>query len=55
MENVIVIELDNGFKKLVPNKGYKLFNKVNKQLYSEVITKTPDNFVAVRDEETEGE
>ena len=47
MDNINVIELNNGYYRLIPNEGYLLKNiylTVNK--YSEVVTKYPKHYFA---------
>ena len=51
MEHIIVTKLDKGFYHLVPEEGYTLYNKVTQTYHSEAVTKTPNNFVAVKIEE----
>ena len=51
MDNIIVEELWNGFKKLKAEQGYYLYNKVVKQIYSVAIVKDANDYVAIRDGE----
>lgn len=51
MDNIIVVELSNGFKKLKPEKGFRLYNKVVKQIYSVAIVKDTNDYIAIRDGE----
>ena len=51
MDNIIVEELSNGFKKLKAEQGYYLYNKVVKQIYSVAIVKDANDYVAIRDDE----
>ena len=48
MEHITITDLGNGFKKLVPDKAYRLYNTVTASYYSEAITKRPNEFIAVR-------
>lgn len=50
MENIEVIELENGFFKLIPNEGYILYNKKIKTYHVEAVTKFIDEFIAVKHE-----
>ena len=47
MEHIKAEELQDGFYKLTPEEGYKLYNQVTQRTYSEAITKTPRDFVAI--------
>lgn len=51
MENIHIIELDNELKRLVAEKGYKLYNKLTRQYYSEVEVKDVRPYIAVEIEE----
>lgn len=51
MNNIIETELSNGFKKLKPEKGFLLYNKVVKQIYSVAIVKDTNDYIAIRDGE----
>lgn len=51
MDNIIVVELSNGFKKLKAEQGYYLYNKVVKQIYSVAIVKDTNDYIAIRDNE----
>lgn len=51
MNNIIETELSNGFKKLKPEKGFRLYNKVVKQIYSVAIVKDTNDYIAIRDGE----
>lgn len=47
-EHMTITDLGNGFYKLEPEKGYKLKMKDSQDRYfSEAITKSPQDFVAV--------
>lgn len=48
MEHITVIELSDGYKKLVAEDGYRLYNTINKQYYSEAVIKNCKGFVAVK-------
>ena len=47
MDNIKIEETQDGFYKLTPDEGYKLYNQVTQRTYSEAITKTPRDFVAI--------
>lgn len=47
MEHVTITTLVNGFYKMIPDNGYKLYNRYNEQYYSEAVTKDINIFVAV--------
>lgn len=49
MDNIIIEELSNGFKKLKAEQGYYLYNKVVKQIYSVAIVKDTNDYIAIRD------
>lgn len=51
MNNIIVEELSNGFKKLKAEQGFYLYNKVVKQIYSVAIVKDTNDYIAIRDGE----
>lgn len=51
MENIEVIELENGFYKLIPFEGYILYNTKIKTYHVEAVTKNVNEFIAVRHEE----
>ena len=51
MEHIKVTDLGNGFKRLVPENGYTLFNRVTGQYYSEAVTKTPSIYEARKENE----
>lgn len=46
MEHVTITELENGYKKLNPDKGYMLKN--GEQLYSEAIVKSLRDWSVVK-------
>lgn len=48
MEHIIVTDLDNGYKKLVPEEGYRLLNKYTQAYYTEAIVKNTKPYVAVK-------
>lgn len=48
MEHIKIEELQDGFYKLTADEGYKLYNQVTQRTYSEAITKTPHDFVAIK-------
>lgn len=48
MEHIKTEELQDGFYKLTPDEGYILYNTVTQRTYSEAITKTPNQFVAIK-------
>ena len=48
MEHIKIEELQGGFYKLTPEDGYILYNTVTQRTYSEAITKTPNQFVAIK-------
>lgn len=39
MEHITIKELDGGLVRLTPNKGYRLYNKMVQQYYSEAVVK----------------
>ena len=47
MEHIEIIELKNGFYKLIPTEGYILYNKKIKTYHVEAVTKNIDEFIAV--------
>ena len=47
MENIIVEDLGNGFKRLTPKEGYVLYNKLTKQTYSEAVVKNTKPYIAI--------
>lgn len=47
MEHIKVIELKNGFYKLIPDEGYILYNKKIKTYHVEAVTKLIDEFIAI--------
>lgn len=47
MEHIIVTQMKNGYKKLVPEEGYLLFNRYTRQYYSEATVKNINGFEAV--------
>lgn len=49
MENISVTELGNGYKRLVPAKGFKLYNKYDQKYYSEAVAKNETGYEAVED------
>ena len=51
MEHIEVIEIGNGFYKLIPNEGYILYNTKIKTYHVEAVTKNVDEFIAVKHEE----
>lgn len=51
MEHIVITEMRNGYKRLVPEDGYLLFNKYTRQFYSEAVVKNVTPYVAVREEE----
>lgn len=51
MEHIIVTQMKNGYKKLVPEEGYLLFNRYTRQYYSEAVVRNVTPYVAVRDEQ----
>ncbi len=51
MEHIIITNLKNGYKRLVAEEGYQLFNKFTRQFYSEAVVKNVTPYVAVRDEQ----
>lgn len=46
MEHIIIKEIKHGIFLLTPEQGYVLVNKLDKNTYSEAITKTPKNYYA---------
>lgn len=48
MDNIKIEELQDGFYKLTPYEGYILYNTVTQRTYSEAITKTPNQFTAIK-------
>lgn len=48
MENITITYLDNEMKKLVPHPGYKLYNRVNDQYYSEAVVKDEKIYQAIK-------
>lgn len=48
MEHIKIEELQDGFYKLTPEEGYILYNTVTQRTYSEAITKTPNQFTAIK-------
>lgn len=48
MEHIIIEELENGYKLLKPEEGYRLYNTVTQKFYSEAIVKDTTGFVAVK-------
>lgn len=51
MENIEVIELENGFFKLIPTEGYILYNTKIKTYHVEAVTKNVNEFIAMKHEE----
>lgn len=51
MENIEVIELENGFFKLIPAEGYILYNTKIKTYHVEAVTKNIDEFIVMKHEE----
>lgn len=49
MEHITITELDNGYKRLVAEDGYKLYNTVTHKYYSEAEVKDVRPYVAVED------
>lgn len=43
--------MKNGYKKLVPEEGYLLFNRYTRQYYSEAVVRNVTPYVAVKDEQ----
>lgn len=50
MKNAIIQELGD-FYKIVPNKGYRLYNVKTQTYHSEAITKNIKEFIVVGNEE----
>lgn len=46
MEHIIIKEIKHGIFLLTPEEGYVLVNKLDKNTYSEAVTKTPKNYYA---------
>lgn len=51
MEHIIITELPDGYKRLVAEEGYKLYNTVTRKYYSEAEVKDVKPYIAVKDEE----
>lgn len=47
MDNIKIKELQDGFYKLMPKEGYILYNSTTQRTYSEAITKTPNQYIAI--------
>ena len=47
MEHITIKNLEDGFFRLTPDKGYVLRSNISGRKYSEAITKTPSEFEAV--------
>jgi hypothetical protein len=50
MENAIIQDLGD-FYKIIPNKGYRLYNVKTQTYHSEAITKNIKDFIVVGNEE----
>ena len=48
MEHIIITDLGDGYKRLVAEKGYRLFNKSTQKYYSEAVVKDISNFTSVK-------
>lgn len=48
MEHIKITELDNGLKRLEPEKGYRLYNTVTQQYYAVAEVKDARPYVAVK-------
>ena len=46
MEHIIVTDLQNGYFKLVPEEGYRMYNRYNHEYYSEAVTKNIGQYKA---------
>lgn len=47
MEHIIIEELENGYKLLKPEEGYRLYNTVTQKFYSEAIVLEVKDYIAV--------
>ena len=49
MEHIIIEELENGYKLLKAEEGYKLYNTVTQKFYSEAIVLEVKDYIAIED------
>lgn len=47
MEHIKVIDIDNEFKRLIPEEGYRLYNTITRKYYSEAEVKDVKPYIAV--------
>lgn len=49
MEHINITELQDGYKRLTPEDGYKLYNTITREYYSEAVVKDARPYTAVAD------
>lgn len=49
MEHIIIIELNDGYKLIKPEDGYRLYNTVTQRYYSVAEVKDVRPYIAVKD------
>lgn len=49
MKHIIVKELENGYKLLKAEEGYKLFNTITNHFYSEAVVQETKGYVAIKE------
>jgi hypothetical protein len=47
MDNVTITNMGNGYYRIAPDAGYKLYSKITGNYYSETVTKDVSEFEAV--------
>lgn len=50
MEHIIVKELENGYKLLKAEEGYRLYNTITQRFYSEAVVQETKGYVAIKEE-----
>ena len=48
MKHIIVTDLGDGYKRLTAQKGYRLYNTVDRKYYSEAVVKSIKGWTAVK-------
>lgn len=49
MQHINIINLNDGYKKLIPEEGYKLYNTITRKYYSEAEVKDVKPYIAVEE------
>ena len=49
MEHIIIKELEDDYKLLKPEKGYRLYNTITQKYYSEAVVKDIKGYIAVKE------